>query len=146
MFTTCYLWTRRHDWLVLELNSSATKCSWTVRYVTALTVFQSFTSVIRTICKQHFNVLRILIVFSYIFLLYSPQAIEWQLERYHFCGECSSWSSSADKLFLEQNASTTMRLCSWTFLFNWFTSVVTTVCKQQPCWKLKTFHMSSFNI
>ena len=115
MFTACYLWTRRPDWLVLELNSSATKCSWTVRYVTALTVFHSFTSVIGAICKQHFDVLRILLVFSYRFLLYSPQAIEWQLERYHFCGACSSWTSSADKLFLEQNVSTTMRLCSWTF-------------------------------
>ena len=31
-------------------------------------------------------------------------------------------------------------------LFHYFTSIVTTVCKQQHCWKLKTFNMSSLNI
>ena len=48
----------------------------------------------------------------YILLLQSPQAVEWQLERHHFCGACCLWTRSTDELLLEQNFSAT--ICSWT--------------------------------
>ena len=47
---------------------------------------------------------------SYIFLCSSPQAVEWQLERHHFCDASCSLTSSTDELFLEQNTSAT--ICS----------------------------------
>ena len=50
-------------------------------------------------------------MFSYIFLLQSPPAVEWRLEGHHLNDACCSWASSADELSLEQNASAT--LCSW---------------------------------
>ena len=82
-------------------------------------------------------------MFSYIFLFQSPQAVEWQVERHHFCGACSSWTSSTDELFSERNTSAT--ICSWTvwhftalIVFHYFTSVVTIMRKQQRCLKLKT--------
>ena len=69
---------------------------------------------------------------------------------YLFSDACCSWTSSADELFLERNASTT--ICSWTvchvtalIVFHYFTSVVINIlCKQQRCWKIKTFvcHLS----
>ena len=46
-------------------------------------------------------------VFSHIFLLQSPQAVEWWLERHHFSDACRSQTSSNDEFFLEQNASAT---------------------------------------
>ena len=46
-------------------------------------------------------------VFSHIFLLQSPQAVEWWLERHHFSDSCRSQTSSDDEFFLEQNASAT---------------------------------------
>ena len=62
----------------------------------------------------------------------------------HFA--CSSWTSSADELFLERNASATT--CSWAvrhvtalIVFHYFTSVFITMCKQQRCWKLKAFNV-----
>ena len=45
---------------------------------------------------------------SYIFILYSPQTVEWWIERHNFCGVCCLYTSSANKLFLEWNASTTI--------------------------------------
>ena len=51
---------------------------------------------------------------SYIFFLYSPQAvdwwqaIEWRHEKHPFCGVSCSWASSADELLFEWNASATI--------------------------------------
>ena len=46
-------------------------------------------------------------VFSHIFFLQSPQAVEWWLERHHFSDACRSQTSSDDEFFLERNASAT---------------------------------------
>ena len=82
--------------------------------------------------------LHTLFLLSYIFILYSPQTFEWWIERHNFCGACCSYTSSANKLFLEWNASAT--ICSWTvrhvtavIAFLYFTPVVSTVWKQQHC-------------
>ena len=52
------------------------------------------------------------LVFSYTFLLQPPQGVEWRLKRHHFRDACCSWTSIADELFLERDASAT--ICSWT--------------------------------
>ena len=79
------------------------------------------------------------IVTQHIFLLQSSQAVEWRVEKHQLCGSCCSSTISADELFLEQTASTT--ICSWTvryvtglIVFHHFRPVVTTMCKQQCCW------------
>ena len=81
-------------------------------------------------------------VFSYISLLQSPQAREWRLERHHFSGACSSWTSSADERFLGQNATAT--ICSWTvshvtalICAPLLHLVVAAVCKQQVLLKVE---------
>ena len=48
----CCSWTCSTDEYFLERNASATKCSWTVGQVTALTVFHYFTSVVTSMCKH----------------------------------------------------------------------------------------------
>ena len=45
--------------------------------------------------------------FSCIFLLQSPQAVEWWLERHHFIDAYCSWKSSDDELFRQRYASAT---------------------------------------
>ena len=45
--------------------------------------------------------------FSCIFLLQSPQAAEWWLERHHFIDAYCSWKSSDDELFRQRYASAT---------------------------------------
>ena len=62
----------------------------------------------------YIDVLHTLLVYSYIFLMWSPQAVGWRPAGHHFYDASCSWSSGADKLFLERNASVTM--CSLQFV------------------------------
>ena len=62
---------------------------------------------------QHSDVCTPLPVFSYIFLLWSPEAVQWWLERHHFSGVCSSGTISVNDLFLGRNVPAT--IYSWTF-------------------------------
>ena len=56
----------------------------------------------------YIDVLHTLLVYSYIFLMWSPQAVGWRPAGHHFYDASFSWSSGADKLFLERNASVTV--------------------------------------
>ena len=99
---------------------------------------------------QHSDVLHTLPEFSYIFLLQSPQTVEWRLQGHHFSDASCSWTSITDELFLEQNASAI--ICSWIarhvtalicdpLLHLWLLSA-----NNKRCWKSKTFDMPSFSI
>ena len=62
---------------------------------------------------------------------------------------CCSWTSNANGHFLEWNVSTTANSCTVChvaalIVFSYFTYAVTAMCKQQLCWKLKTFNISFF--
>ena len=101
---TCCSWTSSADELFLERNGFATICSWTVHKVTAL-ICISLLHLWLLVCAsnkllkvkdiwyvifQHSDVLHTPSVFSYVFQLQSPQAVEWWLERHYFSDACCS--------------------------------------------------------
>ena len=74
-----------------------------------------------------------------------PQAVKW------WPGNGDRLSTSiTDESFIAWHApvstySWSVRHVTALILFHYFTSIVTTVFKQQRCWKLKTINMPSFN-
>ena len=133
--------------LFLQWNMSATICSWTVRHVTELIIFHYFKSVVtNNYCKQqsclerktfvcHLSIVRRFpnsVSFYISVSFFYSQEVEWKFTRHLFCDVCCLRPSSADKLFLERNASTT--ICSrivghitGLIVFHYFRSMVITI-------------------
>ena len=77
-------------------------------------IFKVCRTIMHIYMYAYIDVLHTLLVWSYIFLTWSPQAVGWRPAGHHFYDASCSWSSGADKLFLERNASVTM--CSLQFV------------------------------